>query len=118
MPDDTHTENSGGTGKPPPADHLGTSVTTWRGNLPTDQLPALQTALRGRVRPAQWSLVADVRDGEATVLLTLHVYWHQPSHRSVATHVSQVRRDLIGRLESKTDAHFGSESLNHQFIYA
>jgi len=92
-------------------------VTTWRGVLPAIQILALKSALRGRVRPARWSLVADVHEGEATVLLTLHVYWHQPSDRSVATHVFLVHRDLIGRLESKADARFSSEPVNQQFVY-
>jgi hypothetical protein len=58
------------------------------------------------------------RDGLASVQVTMHVYWRQRSHRSVRQHVSLVRRDLVGRLETKTDARFDAEPVHAEFLYA
>jgi hypothetical protein len=108
----------GGTGKPPPDNHLGTSVTMWRGTLPSYQLPDLLDALRGRDRPARWRLEGEARDGLAAVQVTMHVYWRQPSHGSVSQHVFLVHRDLVGRLEARTDARFDAQPVQAEFEYA
>lgn len=109
---------SGGTGKAPPDNHLGTSVTTWRGTLPTDQLDRLVDALQGRDRPASWRLEGEVRGALATVRVTMHVYWRKPSYRSVGQHADLVHRDLVGRLEARTDAKFERRPLQADFINA
>jgi hypothetical protein len=111
-------EQSGGTGKPPPDNHLGTSVTTWQGSVPTHQLPDLVEALHGRDRPARWTIEGDRGNELANVRVTMHVYWRQPSHRSVEQHVFLVHRDLIGRLEARTDARFDRQPLQARFEYA
>ena len=111
-------QETGGTGKPPPENHLGTSVTTWRGTLPSDQIASLVVALRGRDRPARWRVEGEERNGLATVRVTMHVYWRQPSHRSVGQHVFLVRRDLVGRMEARTDARFEPQPVHSEFVEA
>jgi hypothetical protein len=70
------------------------------------------------VRPVRWRLEGQERDGLASVRVTMHVYWREPSHRSVGQHVSLVRRDLVGRLEARTDARFDPEPDHAEFLYA
>lgn len=58
------------------------------------------------------------RDGLATVRVTMHVYWREPSRRSVGQHVFLVHRDLVGRMEARTDARFEPEPVHADFVYA
>jgi hypothetical protein len=109
---------SAGTGKPLPENHLGTSDTTWRGTLPADQIARLVDALQGRDRPARWKVEGEERSGLATVRVTMHVHWRQPSRRSVGQHVFVVRRDLVGRMEARTDARFESQPVHAEFVTA
>ena len=41
-----------------------------------------------------------------------------PTRRSVGQHVFLVHRDLVGRMEARTDARFEPEPVHADFVYA
>jgi hypothetical protein len=69
-------------------------------------------------RAARWTIKSEELDALASARVTIHVYWQKPSHRSVEQHVFLVHRDLVDRLEARTDARFDGQPVHARFEYA